>query len=88
MDLHFSYCSHYSPNICACILLKTSVQQIWAKSTMEGVRSAITSRKVISSSMKFEFQRSNLKIDESEVVQEFELTLSRPMGIHIEGGCF
>ena len=52
---------------------------------MEGVRSAITSRKVISSSMKFEFQRANLKIDESEIVQEFELTLSRPMGIHIEG---
>ena len=39
-------------------------------------------------STKFQLQRSceNL-VSEAELVQEFELSLSRPMGIHIEGKC-
>jgi len=59
---------------------------MWPKSTLDGIRSAISSRKVMTSTMKFQFQRScdNL-ISETELVQEFELSLSRPMGIHIEG---
>ena len=63
---------------------------MWPKSTLDGIRSAISSRKLMSSTMKFQFQRScddNL-ISETELVQEFELSLSRPMGIHIEGMFF
>jgi len=69
-------------------LLATSAtmgEKIWPKSTLDGVRSAISSRKLMSSTMKFQFQRSDeTLIGESELVQEFELSLSRPMGIHIE----
>lgn len=63
-----------------------TLQKIWPKSTLDGVRSAISSRKVMSSTINFQLQRScdNL-VSEAEVVQEFELSLSRPMGIHIEG---
>lgn len=64
-----------------------SIQKMWPKSTVEGVRSAVSSRKVMSKTMKFNFQRVNEVAGEceSELVQEFELSLSRPMGIHIEG---
>lgn len=60
---------------------------MWPKSTVEGVRSAVSSRKVMSKTIKFNFQRVNEVAGEceSELVQEFELSLSRPMGIHIEG---
>jgi hypothetical protein len=38
---------------------------------------------------KFQLQRSfdDTLVSEAELVQEFELSLSRPMGIHIEGMC-
>jgi|AntRauTorckE5430_2_1112549.scaffolds.fasta_scaffold01145_7 hypothetical protein len=41
----------------------------------------------MSKSMQVKFQRANeLKSAfESELVQEFEFSLTRPMGIHIEG---
>ncbi len=59
---------------------------MWPKSTLDGIRSAISSRKVMSSTMKFQLQRSSDSlISEAELVQEFELSLSRPMGINIEG---
>lgn len=58
---------------------------MWPKSTLDGVRSAISSRKVVSSTMQAQFQRAGELISEAEMVQEFELTLTRPMGIHIEG---
>jgi len=58
--------------------------KMWPKSSLEGIRSAISSRKVISSSMQVEFQRAGTSVPDAELVQEFELSLSRPMGIHIE----
>jgi len=59
--------------------------KMWPKSTLDGVRSAISSRKVMSSTMKFQLQRSSdTLLSETELVQEFELSLSRPMGINIE----
>lgn len=63
---------------------------MWPKSTLEGVRSAITSRKVMSKTMQVQFQRINemegqVSSSPSEWVQEFEMSLARPMGIHIEG---
>jgi len=58
--------------------------KMWPKSSLEGIRSAISSRKVISSSMQVEFQRAGTFVPDAELVQEFELSLSRPMGIHIE----
>ena len=66
---------------------ETRKQKMWPKSTLDGIRSAISSRKVMSPTMKFQLQRicdENL-VSEAELVQEFELSLSRPMGIHIEG---
>ena len=61
--------------------------KMWPKSTLDGIRSAISSRKVMSSTVKFQLQRScvDLELHETEIVQEFELSVSRPMGIHIEG---
>ncbi len=58
---------------------------MWPKSTLDGIRSVISSRKVMSSTMDIEFRRSGELIPDSDLVQEFELSLSRPMGIHIEG---
>ncbi len=54
---------------------------------MEGVRSAISSRQVLSKTMEIQFKRASEVVGESELVQEFELSISRPMGIHIEGVC-
>ena len=60
---------------------------MWPKSTLEGVRSAISSRKVLSKTMQMKLQRANELAGEceSELVQEFEFFLTPPMGIHIEG---
>jgi len=62
-----------------------SSQKMWPKSTVEGVRSAISSRRVMAKTMQIQFQRIGESVGESELVQEFELSISRPMGIHIEG---
>ena len=59
--------------------------KLWPKSTLDGVRSAISSRKVISPSMDFEFRRLAIEKVEAESVQSFELSLSRPIGINVEG---
>lgn len=59
--------------------------KIWPKSTLEGVQSAIQSRRIISSDMKFQFRRPRAYLDATEVVEEFDLTLTRPMGIQVEG---
>lgn len=69
------------------MLMATSAtmgQRLWPKSTLDGVRSAISSRKVMSPDMKFQFQRSGAQISATQVVEEFELSLTRPMGIHVE----
>lgn len=52
---------------------------------MEGVRSAISSRKVLSNTIQIQLKRAGEVDNEAELVQEFEMSLSRPMGIHIEG---
>lgn len=75
------------------VLTSTSAtmgSKLWPKSTLDGVRSAISSRKVISPSMDFEFKRAgNGEVDEAdglvESVTSFELSLSRPIGINVEG---
>lgn len=59
--------------------------KLWPKSTLDGVRSAISSRKVISPTMDFEFRRLVLEKVEAESVQSFEIALSRPIGINVEG---
>ena len=60
--------------------------KLWPKSTLDGVRSAISSRKVIVPTMDFEFRRLGLEVvDGFEAVQSFELSLSRPIGINVEG---
>jgi len=71
------------------LLVATSAtigNKMWPKSTFEGVRSAISSRRVMSKTMQVKFQRANemSRISGSELVQEFEVSLTRPMGIHIE----
>ena len=58
---------------------------MWPKSTLDGVRSAITSRKLMSSKMRFEFQRAGSNISATSVSEEFEIKVSRPMGINVEG---
>jgi len=59
--------------------------KLWPKSTLDGVRSAISSRKIISATMDFEFR--SLGLDEAngaDAVKSFELSLSRPIGINVE----
>ncbi len=71
------------------ILTATSAtmgSKLWPKSTLDGVKSAISSRKVISSTMDFEFRHATCdEVDTTEIVQTFELSLSRPIGINVEG---
>ena len=55
-------------------------QALWPKSTLEGVRSAISSRRVASGTMVFRFQRSI-----EEVASQYELTLTKPLGLEIQG---
>jgi hypothetical protein len=53
---------------------------VWPKSTLEGVRSALLSRKVTSRSIQLELQRLGEGVD-----NQFELTLARPIGIELQG---
>jgi hypothetical protein len=61
--------------------------KLWPKSTLDGVKSAVSSRKVILPTMDFEFRRlvSDQVDGVVETVQSFELSLSRPIGINVEG---
>jgi hypothetical protein len=54
--------------------------QRWAKSSLEGVRSVVQSRKAVSGSIQFEFQRLGEAVD-----NQFELTLTRPIGLELKG---
>jgi S1-C subfamily serine protease len=72
------------------VLVGTSAtigNKLWPKSTLDGVRSAISSRKVLSSTMEFEFRRLGSQVGGVDVdgVESFELNLSRPIGINVEG---
>jgi hypothetical protein len=53
---------------------------LWPKSTLEGVRSAISSRRATSGRIQLEFQRVSQVVD-----NQFELTLTRPIGIELKG---
>lgn len=53
---------------------------LWPKSTLEGVRSAISSRRATSGSIQLEFQRVSQVVDNL-----FELTLTRPIGMELKG---
>jgi hypothetical protein len=55
---------------------------MWPKATLEGVRSAVTSRKVVSSTLNLQFQLSTL---DNMVDNRYELSLSKPIGLEIEG---
>jgi len=59
--------------------------KLWPKSTLDGVRSAISSRKVISPAMEFEFRRLTQGFTAAtEAVETIDLSLSRPIGINVE----
>ena len=58
----------------------TMGSNMWPKSTLDGVRSAVSSRKATSRSVGFELQRLGEAID-----NEFELTLTRPIGLELRG---
>jgi hypothetical protein len=55
-------------------------KKMWPKSTLEGVKSAIISRKAVADSMEFEFQHLVETVD-----NQFELTLTRPIGFNLKG---
>ena len=55
--------------------------KLWPKSTFEGVRSVITSRKATAGSIEMEFERPC----EEALDNKFELTLSRPIGLELKG---
>jgi hypothetical protein len=54
---------------------------LWSKSTLEGVRSALISRRMTADSATFEFRRTD--VDKPENV--YELTLSKPIGLNLRG---
>jgi hypothetical protein len=62
-------------------------QKMWPKSTLDGVRSAVSSRKLLSSSVQLTFERP-AQFSDGSVVEEFELSLTRPIGITIESMYF
>jgi len=57
---------------------------MWPKTTLEGVKSALSSRKMISGSATFEFVRTDVQ----EAVSTYELTLTRPIGLNLRGTIF
>lgn len=71
------------------VVLATSAtlgDQLWPKSTLEGIRSAASSRKILSnrSELEIRFHRSREHIAASEVVESFELSIPRPIGIQLQ----
>jgi len=66
----------------------TMGEQVWAKSTLDGVRSAISSRKLMNSELTLRIRRyANLcdasLMSEQEVTECFDLTLMKPLGIQV-----
>lgn len=57
----------------------TMGSQRWPKSSLEGVRSVLQSRKAVSTSIQFELQRPGEAVD-----NQFELTLTRPIGLELK----
>jgi hypothetical protein len=67
------------------ILIATSAtlgDGMWPKTTLGGVLSAVSSRRAAAASVQFEFQRIREAVDD-----QFELTLTRPIGLELKGMC-
>jgi hypothetical protein len=56
---------------------------MWPKTTLEGVRSSLTSRRMVSGTATFEFQRTDGANKELDNV--YELTLLKPIGLNLRG---
>ena len=54
---------------------------LWPKTTLEGVKSAISSRKMVAGSATFEFIRTDIQ----ERDNTYELTLPKPIGLNLRG---
>lgn len=54
---------------------------MWSKTTMEGVRSSLTSRRMTADTATFEFKRT----DVDKPANVYELTLSKPIGLNLRG---
>ena len=62
--------------------------KLWPKSTLDSVRLAISSRKVMSATVDFKLRRLAAEGEDEaarEAVEEFELALLRPIGVNAEG---
>jgi len=53
----------------------------WPKTTLEGVRSAITSRRMVAGSAGFEFRRTDVPTTDNL----YELSIKRPIGLNLRG---
>jgi hypothetical protein len=58
-------------------------EALWPKTTLEGVRSALKSRKVVSDTATFEFKRTAM----GKAHNIYELTVVRPIGLNLRGMC-
>ena len=57
-------------------------QAVWPKATLHGVKSAMSSRKIVAASMNFQFQRF---VGETIADNSYELSVMKPIGLEIEG---
>jgi len=58
--------------------------QLWPKSTLDGVRSSLSSRKVLNSYAMIRFGKFRASYAASKVTEKFELFLKRPIGIEVK----
>lgn len=54
---------------------------LWPKTTLEGVKSAISSRRMVAGSATFEFIRTDVQATDNT----YELTLPKPIGLNLRG---
>jgi len=59
----------------------TMGDNMWPKKTLEGLRSSMSSRKVVSSTMKLQFKRASVM---AKTDNRYELDIVKPVGIEIE----
>ena len=58
--------------------------QLWPTSTLDGIQSALRSRKVTSGTISFEFTRLEEDVVIATNMNRYELTLQRPLGIEVQ----
>lgn len=56
---------------------------MWPKTTLEGLKSGIASRKVVSDSVTMQVQPS--AAEATKVDNQYELSMTRPMGFEVSG---